>query len=74
VKKVERTAREQREILYRRENRLYYVKWEPGTSAARRELIGKAQYRIWRELQYLRPKCFQEEQDELWPNGLPAHP
>lgn len=74
MKRVERTAIEQVKNLHIREERLYKAKWAQGTSPARRELILLAQQRIWRRLNVMSPLAIAEEQDLIWPNGLPAHP
>jgi hypothetical protein len=67
-------AREQLSQLYRREDRLYSAKWAQGVSAQRRRGIDLAQRRIWDLKKDVAPRAMAEVQDEIWPNGLPAHP
>jgi hypothetical protein len=62
------------ETLYQREDRLYAAKWAPGTSSARRRCIELAQHRVWELKTEWSKRATREAQDELWPNGLPAHP
>jgi hypothetical protein len=60
--------------LIKRQQRVYYAKGELVPTSERYRALSKVQDRIWNQMAEIGQAAYWEEIEELWPNGLPAHP
>jgi hypothetical protein len=68
------TAREELDALGKRAVRLGRARRALPPTHPRRRAITLARHRIWAQMNDLYEPAWWETVDEIWPNGLPAHP